>query len=321
MNISVILLILSGTICTVAQDHEVLAALMCFDHPEILVTVDGDAFLYTDFKKDRPEILSPFTPTHLKLPYSDLVQAGYTQLIKMWCEERNTWGEMAEPSIPEVKDAPESTIYTKDEAELGIKNTLICFVNNFFPPAIKVNWTKNGMDVTEETTLSMFIPNEDGTFHQFSTLSFIPLEGDVYTCTVEHTALEEPKTSCGVVVCGQENYNHLSLNLSGHLIHSLEDYFVPTPLECKCWNCSSSDAYVSTHFITMPRVLMLHVKRFWAVDWKLKKLDGSMSIPKELTLQGFCGDTVQPGARGNTPGTDNVDITPVVSETPDRQPL
>ncbi|KAJ8004925.1 hypothetical protein DPEC_G00141350 [Dallia pectoralis] len=138
-----------------------------------------------------------------------------------------------------------------------------------------------------------------------------------YICPVEQLEFmmntTRTCTSCGVVVCGQENYNHLSLNLSGHLTHSLEDYFMPTPLECKCWNCSSSDAYVSTHFITMPRVLMLHVKRFWAVDWKLKKLDGSMSIPKELTLQGFCGDTVQPGARGNTPGTHSVDITPVVS--------
>ncbi|KAJ8005062.1 hypothetical protein DPEC_G00142760 [Dallia pectoralis] len=80
-----------------------------------------------------------------------------------------------------------------------------------------------------------------------------------YICPVEQLEFmmntTRTCTSCGAVVCGQENYNHLSLNLSGHLTHSLEDYFMPTPLECKCWNCSSSDAYVSTHFITMPRGL------------------------------------------------------------------
>ncbi|KAK6326918.1 hypothetical protein J4Q44_G00025630 [Coregonus suidteri] len=52
--------------------------------------------------------------------------------------QRMGWGKSAVPSIPQVKDAPESTIYPRDEEELG--------------------------------------------------------EGDVYACTVEHTALKDPKT-------------------------------------------------------------------------------------------------------------------------------
>ncbi|XP_045064242.1 HLA class II histocompatibility antigen, DP alpha 1 chain-like [Coregonus clupeaformis] len=35
---------------------------------------------------------------------------------------------------------------------------------------------------------------KDGTFHQFSTLSFTPQKGDFYACTVAHTALKDPKT-------------------------------------------------------------------------------------------------------------------------------
>ncbi|XP_028979494.2 ubiquitin carboxyl-terminal hydrolase 37-like isoform X4 [Esox lucius] len=102
-------------------------------------------------------------------------------------------------------------------------------------------------------------------------------------------------TSCGTVVFGQEKYNHLSLSLSAHLRHSLEHYFMPSPLECKCWDCSGSMASVSTHFLTLPRVLMLHVKRFCADDWEPKKVEDPMFIPEELTLQGLCGETVQPG--------------------------
>ncbi|XP_041709858.1 H-2 class II histocompatibility antigen, A-K alpha chain-like [Coregonus clupeaformis] len=105
------------------------------------------------------------------------------------------WGKSAVPSIPQVKDAPESIIYPRDEGELGVENTLICFLNHFYPPPFKVNWTKNGLEVTEGAYLSRYYPNKDGTFHQFSTLSFTPQEGDVYACTVEHTALKDPKTS------------------------------------------------------------------------------------------------------------------------------
>ncbi|XP_034151534.1 ubiquitin carboxyl-terminal hydrolase 5-like [Esox lucius] len=70
---------------------------------------------------------------------------------------------------------------------------------------------------------------------------------------------------------------------------------MPSPLECKCWDCSGNMASVSTHFLTLPRVLMLHVKRFCADDWEPKKVEDPMFIPEELTLQGLCGETVQPG--------------------------
>lgn len=93
----------------------------------------------------------------------------------------------------EEKEPPQSAIYTSDEVELGIDNSLICFVNSFYPPPIKVSWTKNGQPVSEEASLSRYYPNNDGTFHQFSSLPFTPSKGDIYSCSVEHPALEEPK--------------------------------------------------------------------------------------------------------------------------------
>ncbi|XP_034553398.1 HLA class II histocompatibility antigen, DP alpha 1 chain-like [Notolabrus celidotus] len=42
--------------------------------------------------------------------------------------------------------------------------------------------------------LSQYFPNKDQTFHQFSTLKFTPKEGDFYSCTVEHLALDRPQT-------------------------------------------------------------------------------------------------------------------------------
>ncbi|KAJ8014288.1 hypothetical protein DPEC_G00038700 [Dallia pectoralis] len=125
-------------------------------------------------------------------------------------------------------------------------------------------------------------------------------------------------TSCGDVVCCQDNCKYLSLSLSSHLTHSLENHFMPTLLELKCRKCSCSMVTKSMHLMTLPRVLMIHLKRVLIRDGEAKKLHDSISIPEELTLQGFCEDTVPPGARVNSLGKNDVDITPVNSESPDR---
>uniref|UniRef100_A0A672Z722 Ig-like domain-containing protein n=1 Tax=Sphaeramia orbicularis TaxID=375764 RepID=A0A672Z722_9TELE len=90
--------------------------------------------------------------------------------------------------------APELIVYSRDDVIEQTENTLICFINHFFPPIIKTKWTKNGIEVETEDSFKAFILNPDGTFHLFSTLSFNAKDGDIYGCTVEHEALTEPKT-------------------------------------------------------------------------------------------------------------------------------
>ncbi|XP_060787146.1 H-2 class II histocompatibility antigen, A-K alpha chain-like isoform X2 [Neoarius graeffei] len=95
---------------------------------------------------------------------------------------------------PVPQDAPQSSVYPKENMELGSENMLICHFTRFFPPPVTVRWTKNSVDVTEQSTLSRYYLNKDKTYNQFSHLPFTPQEGDVYTCTVEHEALETPDT-------------------------------------------------------------------------------------------------------------------------------
>ncbi|CDQ99876.1 unnamed protein product [Oncorhynchus mykiss] len=85
----------------------------------------------------------------------------------------------------------------------------------------------------------------------------------------------------------------------------------PSALECACRVCSGSMASVTSHFLTMPRVLMLHIKRFTAGNWEPEKVDDPMSIPAELTLPALCGETapVQHGARASSLGKNNMDNT------------
>ncbi|KAI4895707.1 hypothetical protein NFI96_019618, partial [Prochilodus magdalenae] len=90
--------------------------------------------------------------------------------------------------------APLSSVYYKDEVELGSQNTLICYITRFYPPQITVSWTRNDVNVMDEATLSRHYPTTVGTFNMMSRLSFTPAEGDIHTCMVEHAALDRPLT-------------------------------------------------------------------------------------------------------------------------------
>uniref|UniRef100_A0A8C1VQ17 Ig-like domain-containing protein n=1 Tax=Cyprinus carpio TaxID=7962 RepID=A0A8C1VQ17_CYPCA len=77
------------------------------------------------------------------------------------------------------------SIYPKSDPQLNVKNTLICHVTRFFPPPVRVLWTKNNVK-----GFAIDYPNKDGTLNLFSQLSFIPEEGDIYSCFVKHKALQ-----------------------------------------------------------------------------------------------------------------------------------
>ncbi|KAL7827141.1 hypothetical protein SRHO_G00328590 [Serrasalmus rhombeus] len=107
-----------------------------------------------------------------------------TRVIKRGITCKETSGE----------DAPQSSLYSKDDVQLGSKNTLVCYITGFYPPHVGVSWTRNNSNVTDRVSLSRYYLNDDETYNLVSTLSFTPEQGDIYTCTVGHTALDRPLT-------------------------------------------------------------------------------------------------------------------------------
>lgn len=93
-----------------------------------------------------------------------------------------------------LPEAPEIMIYPRDDVVTEEENTLICFINHFYPPTINIKWTKNDEEIMVEDAFYKCTPNSDGTFYVFSTLSFVPKQGDIYSCTVEHESLKGPQT-------------------------------------------------------------------------------------------------------------------------------
>uniref|UniRef100_A0A5F9CMJ8 Ig-like domain-containing protein n=1 Tax=Oryctolagus cuniculus TaxID=9986 RepID=A0A5F9CMJ8_RABIT len=70
-------------------------------------------------------------------------------------------------STAAVNKVPEVTVFSKAPVRLGQPNTLICLVDNIFPPVINISWLINGHPVTEGAD-------------------------DIYDCRVEHWGLEKP---------------------------------------------------------------------------------------------------------------------------------
>uniref|UniRef100_A0A3P8ZQR4 Ig-like domain-containing protein n=1 Tax=Esox lucius TaxID=8010 RepID=A0A3P8ZQR4_ESOLU len=190
---------LSNTLCCLWLELALRTAIYVFGcreegDDEAEIQLDGNEIVHADFQRREVVWMLPGDTesfSNVYFTHGIFLRDAFRNIqtcrdvLKIWTAE--------ERSPPEVK-APESTIYSREDVKLGENNTLICFGNNFFPPPVKMYWKKNGMEVTEGTSLSQYYPNKDGTFHQFSTLSFTPEEGDIYACTVEHTALNKPQT-------------------------------------------------------------------------------------------------------------------------------
>ncbi|XP_035378943.1 ubiquitin carboxyl-terminal hydrolase 29-like isoform X2 [Electrophorus electricus] len=93
-------------------------------------------------------------------------------------------------------------------------------------------------------------------------------------------------TSCGKQSCRVDVYNHLSVNLSPATTDSLHTYFKPTLLERFCECEAGCEATEEVEFFTLPRIFVLHLKRF---DMLGQKLSDVMDVPSELDLSALPG--------------------------------
>ncbi|KAM9474994.1 H-2 class II histocompatibility antigen, A-U alpha chain [Clarias gariepinus] len=171
--------------------HHDMDITICSDtDKEYLTGLEGDQTFYADFERKKGVVMLP--PFADPISFHGLYEFAETNVAHCKQSLPALIKDFKNQQMP--MDAPQTSIYPKQKIQLDSKNTLICHSTRFFPPHVTVRWTKNNLDVTNETSLSQYYPNRDGTYNQFSHLHFTPQEGDVYTCTVEHEALETPDT-------------------------------------------------------------------------------------------------------------------------------
>ncbi|XP_054638727.1 H-2 class II histocompatibility antigen, A-U alpha chain-like isoform X1 [Dunckerocampus dactyliophorus] len=190
------ILTLSCFVACAAVVHKISIFLGCFKNATTeLMELDGNELGYVNYNAEK---IVYTIPTFFAVNISELLHDVHVYEDASKSKE-NCWRalnalEQWEKYQLEVEDPPESILYLAEELHLGEDNTLICLVDQFFPPNIQVHWTKNGGVVSEGVSLGRYHQNDDYTFHQLSTLRFTPQEGDIYGCTVYHSALDEPKT-------------------------------------------------------------------------------------------------------------------------------
>ncbi|CAI5657142.1 unnamed protein product [Oreochromis niloticus] len=164
---------------------------------EAVVILDDEVVWYAVFNKHTGVDSLPAFADPISSP-GQYEQAVANMQI---CRQNLKTTRQAMKEVPKELDPPSSLIiYTVLNVELGVQNFLICHVTGFYPAPVNVTWTKNEQKVTEGTNTSVPFPNKDGSFKQTSRLDFIPKQGDVYSCTVEHVALIQPMTKFYAVV-------------------------------------------------------------------------------------------------------------------------
>nr|XP_055118818.1 HLA class II histocompatibility antigen, DQ alpha 1 chain isoform X2 [Symphalangus syndactylus] len=146
---------------------------------------DGDEQFYVDLGRKETvwwlPVLSQFSfDPQFALTNIAVVKQNLNYLIKR------------SNSTAATNEVPEVTVFSKSPVTLGQPNTLICLVDNIFPPVVNITWLSNGHSVTEGVSETSFLSKSDHSFFKISYLTFLPSANEIYDCKVEHWGLNEP---------------------------------------------------------------------------------------------------------------------------------
>lgn len=173
----------------IKEEHKIIQAefyLSPDDKGEFMFDFDGDEIFHVDTRKSetiwRLKEFGQFASFEAQGALANLAvdKANLEIMIK---RSNHT---------PDANVSPEVTVLTNSPVSLGEPNILICFVDKFSPPVVKVTWLRNGQPVTTGVSETVFLPRDDHLFRKFYYLTFLPSTEDYYDCRVEHWGLEKP---------------------------------------------------------------------------------------------------------------------------------
>ncbi|XP_059693368.1 class II histocompatibility antigen, M alpha chain isoform X2 [Haemorhous mexicanus] len=180
--------------------HTLGEILTCQPDPPSLslsVTLDGRGLFWFHFPASRwlrgapalpawPEGLE--TPAEL-LPETQLCRQILgilgTQLAGLLPQARGIPVLSVFPAQPPSPGGiPVLSVFPAQPPSPGGATTLLCLVENIFPPSLALSWSLAGAEVTAGVTLGPFVPTADLTFVRLSRISVTPRPGDVVSCSV-----------------------------------------------------------------------------------------------------------------------------------------
>ncbi|NXW59616.1 DMA protein, partial [Eurystomus gularis] len=147
----------------------------------LTLTFDAEQLFWFDFPgsrwRPREPDLPPWPPA-LEPPAQLLADASLCQDL------RHILTGLVTGHMPESKGIPVTKVFPMQPLVLGEANTLVCMVENIFPPAVTITWQLGGVPVTQGVTHTHYTPTADLAYVRFSYLPVTPATDDIYTCIV-----------------------------------------------------------------------------------------------------------------------------------------
>ncbi|XP_066110251.1 HLA class II histocompatibility antigen, DQ alpha 2 chain-like [Saccopteryx bilineata] len=156
------------------------------DSGQFIEEFDGDELFYVDLEKKETVWWLPV--------FSEFGGFDPQGALRNIAISKHNLGIMSTlyNSTAATNEVPEVTVFPKSPVTLGQPNTLICAVDNIFPPVVNITWLSNGQSVTKGVSETNFLAKNDDSFLKISYLTFLPSEDEVYDCRVEHWGLDGP---------------------------------------------------------------------------------------------------------------------------------
>ncbi|CAD5124208.1 DgyrCDS12507 [Dimorphilus gyrociliatus] len=149
------------------------------------------------------------------------------------------------------------------------------------------------LDILREELLAI---NKEKSFEQYKNSVLINFE----TVTTENIRCNK----CGNLVTKQESNMQMSLLMPDRpsLVSALKQFMSEEEVEYTCEKCENKSGVLSHKFYRLPRVLILHLKRYN----KLEKKGSAVMIPRYLNLSNYCDETtISPSLSSDISPSDN----------------
>ncbi|XP_043939442.1 H-2 class II histocompatibility antigen, A-U alpha chain-like [Protopterus annectens] len=130
------------------------------------------------------EELMPFLNSLVKLNSGGTMQL-HERIFKVMSEETH--------NAPAPNELPDVYIYFEKPIKFGEKNNLSCFAVRFFPLSIQITILKNNVLLPSEIKSSGALFDDNWKFQLLKSAEVIPMDGDVFSCSVEHVILKQTR--------------------------------------------------------------------------------------------------------------------------------
>ncbi|NWS50352.1 DMA protein, partial [Probosciger aterrimus] len=153
------------------------------DEPSVGLTVilDTDQLFWFNFSGSswtRHVAELPPWPSELEPPELVLRDAKFCQRLLLFLTS------IASGQLPQARGIPVAKVFPSQPWALGEPTTLVCLVENIFPPAVDIAWRVDDVPVTRGVTHTHYTPMDNVAFTRFSYLRVTPSAGATYSCVV-----------------------------------------------------------------------------------------------------------------------------------------